>query len=356
MPLRGLPEDRRRQVAAIPAAGFKQVLVSATPSGDRTGAKLKEYLSHPVKRLFPDWPDGSFSLPIRQEPHVPWETNLGNWLCINDFGAIPGDNKDDTAAFQAAVNAAAKQGKTTLYLRGIGGREPNWYTLNGEVRVHGSVRHIIGLGFGRVISNGKGRFIVDDDSAPVVKFQHLQAFGGKPPEVVNRSKTNTLVVESCDLRVIGEGKGDIFATDCPSGIELRSADQSLWARQLNPEGDSDIGLVLNHGGRLWALGIKHEGRGVRFLTDQGGFTEILGLFNYAPDIATSDFRPAFDIQDASFCVMGVREISFGNTYPVKVREHRGEDIRTEKGGGWIGWALYSGWSGSKGIQIRSQVE
>ncbi len=328
----------------VTATGFKQVLMSATPGGDQTGTSLREYVSHPVKKLFPDAPEASFALPIRPEPQVPWETNLSRWVCVNDFGAAPGDNRDDTAAFQAAIDAAAKEGKTTLYLRGIGGGDPNWYTLGGDVRVHGSVRHLMGLGFGRVISDGKGRFIVDDASAPVVKFQHLQAFGGWPPEVVNRSTTNTLVVESCDLRVIGAGQGDIFVTDCPAGVELNSPGQRLWARQLNPEGDSDTGLVRNHGGRLWALGVKHEGRGVRFLTDQGGQTEVLGLFNYAPDIATNDFRPAFEIRDAAFSSMGVREISFGNTYPVKVHECRGEDVRTERGGGWIGWALYSGWT------------
>lgn len=118
----------------------------------------------------------------------------------------------------------------------------------------------------------------------------------------------------------------------------------LWARQLNPEGDSDVGLVQNHGGKLWALGLKHEGRGARFLTDKHGQTEILGLFNYAPDIAKDDTRPAFDIVKGGFSAAGVREISFGNTYPVKVREVRGDDVRTEKGGGWIGWSLYSGWS------------
>jgi len=35
-------------------------------------------------------------------------------------------------------------------------------------------------------------------------------------------------------------------------------------------------------------------------------------------------------------------MSFGNTYPVKARERRGEEVRLEKGGGWIGWALFRG--------------
>ena len=147
-------------------------------------------------------------------PPVPWETNLSNWVCANDHGAKFGDNRDDTAAIQAAVDAAAAAGKTVVYPRGIGGGDPNWYNLNGEVRVRGSVRMIIGLGFGRVIGGDKGRFIVDDRSAPVVKFLHLQAF---------------------------------------------------------------------------------------------------------------------DIVDAEFSAAGVREISFGNTYPVKARERRREETRTEEG-------------------------
>lgn len=324
----------------VTSRGFKQVLHSATPGGSVAGARLDEYLSHPARKLFPDAPDRALQLPIRPEPVVPWETNLSHWVCANDHGARFGDNRDDTAAIQAAIDAAAAAGKTVVYLRGIGGGDPNWYDVKGEVRVHGSVRLVIGLGFGRVIGGDKGQFIVDDGSAPVVKFMHLQAFGGRPPTVENRSSTNTLVVESCDLKILGTGGGDIFATDCPSRIELRTPGQHLWARQLNPEGDSDTGLVQNHGGVLWALGVKHEGRGVRFLTDRGGQTEILGLFNYAPNVPKDDLRPAFDVTDAAFSAAGVREISFGNTFPVKAREAHAGDARTEKGGGWIGWSLF----------------
>ncbi|MBE7498826.1 MAG: hypothetical protein HS113_00640 [Verrucomicrobiales bacterium] len=327
----------------VTSRGFKQVLASTTPGGGVDGSNITEYVSHPVKRLFADSPDGSFQLPIRREPDFPWETNLANWVCANDHGAVAGDSRDDTAALQAAIDAAALAGRTVVYLRGIGGGDPNWYTLDGEVRVHGSVRHVMGLGFGRVIGGPAGRFVVDDASGPVVKFQHLQAFGGRPPVVENRSAQRTLVVESCDLRILGTGGGDIFVTDCPSSIELRSAGQRLWARQLNPEGDSEVGLVQNDGARLWALGVKHEGRGVRFRTRKGGYTEVLGVFNYGPGIAADDLRPMFEIDGASFCAMGVREISFGETYPVKVGEVRQGERREERGGGWIGWSLYSGW-------------
>lgn len=105
--------------------------------------------------------------------------------------------------------------------------------------------------------------------------------------------------------------------------------------------------MRNDGGDLWALGVKHEGAGVRFRTAGGGRTEVLGVFNYGPGIQEGDRRPMFEVRDASFSVAGLREITFGkHAWFVKVLEGRGEETRTlgsDREGGWIGWALYSGW-------------
>jgi len=208
------------------------------------------------------------------------------------------------------------------------------------VRVHGSVRHIIGLGFGRIMGGSEGRFVVDDRSAPVVKFQNLDAFGGPPVTLENRSASRTLVMESGGVLLVGNGGGDIFATNVSGFLELRKRGQKALARQLNPEGDSDVGLVQNRGGDLWVLGMKNEGRGIRILTSDGGRTEVLGMFVYGFGTEESDHRPLFDIVDASLCVMGLREIAFaGNCYPVKVREKRGNEVRTlesDREQGWIG--------------------
>lgn len=330
----------------VTVKGFKMAIQSKTPSGDVVGQTVTEYSSHPVRRLFESSPPRAIRLPIKREPIVPWETNKRNWVCANDFGAVYGDDKDDTAAIQKAIDTAAALGKTVVYLRGIGGHDPNWYNLEGEVHVHGTVRHIIGLGFGRIVGNGK--FIIDDRSAPVVKFENLQAFGNRPPIVENRSRNRTVILESCDLRVLGTGSGDIFVTNCPSHVEIRSKGQSLWARQLNPEGDSDVGLVINSGGNLWILGMKSEGRGVRIRTEKGGRTEVFGVFMYGFGTPPEDNRPLFDIDNAQMCVMGIREIAFNApTYNVKVRERRGDETRELRlkpsEHGWIGWSLFSGW-------------
>jgi hypothetical protein len=335
----------------VKTSGFRSALRSETPSGNIDGPNIDEYTSHEVKRLF-ESPGRPLQLPIRHEPDFAWELDPSQWICANDYGAVAGDNVDDTEAIQKAITAAAAAGRSTVYLRGIGGGDPNWYNVEGEIRVKGSVRHVLGLGFGRVLGGPKGRFVVDDTSAPVVKFQSLDSFGGPPVTLENRSASRTMIVESCGVRIVGNGRGDLFATDCPSLVELRKPGQRLWARHLNPEGDSDEGLVRNHGGDLWALGVKCEGKGVRFVTRGGGRTELFGVFIYGPGITdANDSRPLFDIVDSACCVMGLREIAFDQpTFPVKVRERRGKVTRvlgSDREGGWIGWSLYSGWDGRK---------
>jgi hypothetical protein len=332
----------------IQTSGFQMAIQGVGPAGNVPGPNVAEYSSSPARTLF-DSPPRALALPIRPEPRFPWENDPANWVCANDFGAAPGDNKDDTAALQKAIDTAAAAGKTTVYLRAGQGGDPNWYNLNGEVRIHSSVRHIVGLGFGRILGRGEhGKFIVSDDSAPVVKFQHLQAFGGGPAIAENRSTARTMIVEGCDLTILGTGTGPIFATDCASLVELRRAGQKCWARQLNPEGTSNVGLIQNAGADLWVLGSKFEGEGVRYRTSTGGRTEVLGMFNYhSGNFKDTAQCPMFDVDNAAFSISGLREITFGpSTYPIKVREKRGGETRkldNKTEGGWIGWSLFSAW-------------
>lgn len=331
----------------VQTKGFKHAIQSETPAGNVETANVQEYQSHPIKSAFEASPT-PLNLPIKPEPNFPWENDPKKWVCANDFGAKFGDNVDDTEAIQKAIDHAAKEKKTTVYLRGIRGGDPNWYNVEGEIRIHGSVRHILGLGFGRILGGKNGRFIVTDQSAPMVKFQHIDAFGGPPVVIENQSKNRTLLVESCGVRIVGSGTGDIFATDVPGLLELKNPGQKVWARHLNAEGNDDIGLVRNAGGDLWVLGFKTEGVGVRFLTSQKGRTEVYGSFIYGSGLKDGDMRPIFDVDNAALSVVGIREITFGgHNYFVKVREKRGTETRTVSSQNehpWIGWSHYSGWN------------
>ena len=333
----------------VVSEGFAQVLVSHTERGEVKGARIDESISSGGKRLFDGAPEKSLNLPIKRSPEISWESDHSKWLCADDFGVKTGDNEDDSAAIQKAMDAAAAQGKTVVYFRGCGGAEPNWILLAKPIRVPAPVRLVCGLGWARLMREGDGGFLVDDSSASQVKFQNIDSFGGKPIHLTNASAKNTLLVESCGVHVVGAGGGEIFMTDCPATLDLRQPGQKCWARHLNLEGASDDGLARNNGGDLWCLGVKHEGRGVRFATRNGGRTEVLGLFNYGGYPDEKDLRPLFDIADASFSVAGLREIAFdSHTATHKVREARKGEVRIldkSNEGGWIGWPLFSGFRG-----------
>ncbi|WP_081885981.1 glycosyl hydrolase family 28-related protein [Haloferula sp. BvORR071] len=330
----------------VTSHGYRQVLAGDSAGGSIEGGEIGEYTSTPGRRLFEGTPLRSLGLPVKREPVVPWEIEPGKWLCADDCGAVAGDGIDDSDAIQSAMDRAAAEGKTVVYFRGCGGGDPNWFTISRPVRVPAPVRLVTGLGWARILGEKDGAFVVDDASAPRVKFQNIDSFGGAPVAVVNASASNALIVESCGVTVVGDGAGEIFATDCPAHLHLRKSGQKCWARQLNPEGASDTGLVRNDGGDLWCLGVKHEGRGVRFSTGRGGSTEIVGLFNYGGTTDEMDPRPSFAIEDASFSVAGLREIAFDqHTALNKVRERRGDQTRTldkHTEGGWIAWPLFSG--------------
>ena len=333
----------------VQTTGFARAVESGGSGGKADGMDITEFSSSKVHKLYDDAPSASLNLPIEREPEVPWENDPAKWVCANDFGAAPGDGRDDSDAVQKAMDTAAAKGATVVCFRGCGGGDPNGYSLTRPIRVPAPVRMVLGLGWARLLhdKNKEAGFIVDDASAPFVKFQNIDAFGGGPIRITNASAKNTLLVESCGVHVVGAGGGDIFITDAPATLDLQKPGQKCWARQLNPEGTSDDGLVKNNGGVLWCLGVKHEGKGVRFATRNGGKTEVLGLFNYGGTKEENDPRPSFDIADASFSVAALREIAFdSHTALNKVSEKRGEETRVldkhkPDMGGWIGWSLFS---------------
>lgn len=328
----------------IRARGFPINLDSEWVGPDVHAPTLREYSSHLHRSAWPS-PETALGLPIEPEPPIVWEADPAKWVIANDHGAAPGDNQDDTSAIQEAFDSAARQGKTVVAFRGVAGGDPNWYTIRGPIRVHGSVRLVLGLGWARILPDPEGRFVVDAASASHVHFRNIDSFGGPPP-IVENSGPGMVSLDNCGVHVLASGPGRTWLTSCPALLTITNERARVWARQLNPEGTSDTGLVQNHGGSLWALGIKSEGAGVKFLTTRGGKTDLYGMFMYGPGIDENDQRPMLDTDNASFSIAGLREISFGNTYPVKVREKRGDEVRTHSllpgEHGWIGWSLYSG--------------
>lgn len=327
----GLPLYARNVVTR----GFSSALSGAGKSV--AGPSLTEFVADGPDHLFDSTLPGSLGLPVRAAPEPVWESDPSQWVCVNQFGAVAGDNQDDSAAFQAAIDSAARAGKTTVCIEPKPGGDPNWYDLASSVHVHGSVRHIIGLGFGRVLGSQTAGFVLDKDAAPVVKFENIYYFG-RDSRLLRNNDTSTLLVEDSDgFNLDLVGKGDTFIENAVVVLRVGNPAAHVWARQLNTEGstlDSD-----NQGGALWVLGLKTEGGGTKIRTSAGGLSELLGAHIY--NTCASPTTPLFQVTDAAATFAAVRETVFcaGTEYKTHVQETRGSESRN-----WLqpsrAWSLF----------------
>ncbi|MEM9702500.1 MAG: hypothetical protein AAF907_08660, partial [Planctomycetota bacterium] len=317
------------------------VVLSETPAGNAAGPRVGEYFSHPPALLggVDNGQSGELPperLPIEKEPTIDWEPDFSKWLCANDYGVTAGDGQDDTAALQAAFDIAAEQGCTVVTLRGIKRKQKRgWYHLKGDVIVKAPVRQVLGLGFARVL--GRGRFVVNEASAPLVRFQHINSFGGAPPEFAVEAADRTMVCDSCGGLYTGTA-GRMFLTNTPGHLDIGPG-VSCWARHFNPEGDSskegnpEGGLVANRGGKLWIMGTKAEGRGTRYFLSDGGETEIYGFYAYTNfSGANQDPRPMFVVDESGgrLFAAGVKEVTFNQAgYQYKAKAADGSFLSKE---------------------------
>lgn len=303
----------------INTSGYSNALQSiAGTAGDVQAASFAEYSSHGVSTEFGSNADRSLNLPIRYAPLV-YDPNPSNWLSVKDFGAIAGDKKDDTAALQAAIDAAAASGKTTVYFPGDAGGDPNWYTLEGSVDIHGSVRHLIGFAPARIV--GGGKFVVAEDPGASEVVQ-IQNFNFTKIGYENAS-SRTLSLYNLTGSVEATGPGDVFLNSVVGSLEIDHPEAEVWARQLNTEG-SEVN-IRNNGGRLWLLGHKTEGGGIKAQTLNGGETEILGAHIYS--LGAGNFDTIYEVSDANASFAGIREHTGAAKYSNFVRESRQGDTR-----------------------------
>jgi hypothetical protein len=315
-----------RNVAAV---GYNEAIRNVSggrkPEGQR---KVDEFVSHPVEILFPTRRQ-SLYLPVKETPDVPWDDHRF-WASPTHFGAKPNDNRDDTAAIQAAIDS----GKTTVYL-------PNGYYRLGEtILIRKNVRRIIGCEatIGVPDLGGKPAFKVVEGASPLVVFERIQAGYSRVPTLENAS-ARTLVIRDC-YNVCGNmtGPGDVFIEDVASNpfTSWRFGRQSVWARQLDVENEGTH--IVNDGGRLWILGLKTGRGGTLIETTGGGWTEVLG--GLAESTSGPKLTPMFVSRDSSLSVTIGEANSNASAFTTLVSESRGGltktltkgDVPTRSGG------------------------
>ncbi len=336
--------------ARLATRGFARAI--ADGEGGADGPTVAEYASAPPVALG-DAPAAGLGMKPPPEPVVPLPDDADEWVCANDYGAKPGDKGDDAEAIQRAVDAAAKKGATTVYLRGGKRGDPNWYWMRRNVRIHGSVRRIMGIGHIRILGGARkdpaypenlAKFVVGDDpgGARVVAFEHLHVFSPWPAFGIEaRSPGRTVVCRTTSGGTVIARKGTtVFLTNCV-GHCYQEPGSTVWARQWNTEhGPEAVGVnTRNDGGRLWVLGMKTEAASTKLATLNGGRTEVLGVHNYNTR-GLRDDTPFFLVEDAAMSVAGYREVCFvGKWWRVPVLLRLGGRTLKHPGAKWQTWSL-----------------
>jgi polygalacturonase len=293
----------------------------------QSSATIAEFLaSGAVVNQFPS-PPKTLNLPIKETPEVPWDNPVNNaWANVGYYGAIPGDDKDDSGAIQAAIDS----GKTTVYL------PVGTYNLTKTILVRKNVRRIIGteaiVDVPKTIDPG---FRVIGGSSPIVVFERISS-GYNPTTTIENASSRTLVIRDA-TNVSGNmtGSGDVFIENVVSNPwqTWKFNRQNVWARQFNVENTGTH--ITNNGGKLWILGLKTERGGTLIDTKGGGKTELLGGLAYTTTVGSDGTQndPMFINNDSSISIT-LGEVNYGGSpnYTTYVRETRGTIVRDLTGG------------------------
>jgi hypothetical protein len=249
------------------------------------GGHIKEYVSGGVFRTSEAAALHSLNLPIRRAPGI-GNIARNEWASVEDFGAVGDGIKDDSGAFQCALDSGA---------RGVYACSGHTYNIAQTVMVRGDIELIdfrwaflrpSGAFDGTV---GQPLFRVAEGRSPNVVLRRCwirRMDGRKPYYFIEHATARTLVLQDIFLH-----RGSLYFSSDPKGhvfmenvtAKTRGVLPTLptflfrgvraWVRQLNSDGGEH---VVNEGGILWILGFKTEDLATAFSTTQGGSTEILG--------------------------------------------------------------------------------
>lgn len=257
------------------------------------GASIDEYSSHGVFAASTGRIKKSLNLPVEETPMIPWEQDLTQWTCVNDFGARGDGVTDSTAAIRAAIGS----GKKVIYF------QPGRYVIDGQIRVPATVERInfmfcdLVAGEKLQAMDGQGAFKIEGNSDTPLLIEDLFAFEEYRGRqyFIEHACTRTVVLSDLHTQIgamyinsVSGGKVFIENVCCTDQFEpnpncYRFTGQKVWARQLNPERANP--QVINEGSQLWVLGFKTEGRGVGFHTRNHGSTEVMGgVINFGGEV------------------------------------------------------------------------
>lgn len=289
--------------------GFaRAVEVIGEPGKGVKTADVTEWYSSPVKSLF-NSPTTALKLTPKDTPVAPVTTHFSDWADPRTFGAIPGDEQDDTDAIQKAIDS----GKGTVWFP-TGDMGKGEFTVNGTLHVRGNVAHLIGFS-GRL--RGKGTVRFEDGDAPVVIAERI-AFGFFSEIRVEVDTKRTVAFVDCtiDNGLFHTGPGELFIENVVTWGVFKGG--PVYARQINPEVPGTH--LLFDGAKAWIHGMKVEVKGTILEARNNATVELIGLFVYASH--RLDESPMFIVTDSRLSSTFREKSNFPKPYPIVLQETR----------------------------------
>eukprot|EP00045_Choanoeca_perplexa_P015677 m.200263 g.200263 ORF g.200263 m.200263 type:complete len:657 (+) comp17051_c0_seq1:581-2551(+) len=263
---------------------------------------LNEFSTTPGIVLGDGCGNTTLQLPVEETPEL-YNPPLSEWVSVEAFGAYGGDDQDDTAAIQAAINSGA----SLVYLpptRGI-------YQLSDSINITGSLQRLDlfwSLLNSTRLAARQPIFNLGPGQSSPVWVHHVNPIN--PPGYLFRIQANRTFVLS-EMQ-----SGAHFVTNDPAASDFTLFVEAVacgatchnvfggrtYARCYDAEGSN---IKFNQtGGLLWILGFKTENNGTDIRVRNNAQVELLGgEWNRFGD-PWSITNPAFDIQDCRASFVG----------------------------------------------------
>ncbi|MDA3960384.1 MAG: glycosyl hydrolase family 28-related protein [Planctomycetota bacterium] len=262
----------------IHSEGYQSACAAAGP-----GATIAEWAS---SRIGPDAADDDPAwsrLPREDAPQ--WHSNdFSLWANVCDFGAIPGDGKDDSAAIQRAIDS----GKPIIYFPNHLPPGPQWgswwagrqrYELDAPIELRGAVRKVVGcfseLKGSKAIPTGTPVVRIVAGSAPELIIEGI-AIGGHDGAPLEIDTARPVVIRNHQGNLtVGPSAARLHVFDIACGYIHLNHPVRAWLHQFNPESGAQTKLI-NRGGVVWVNGLKTEAFTTCIDNSDGGRMEVLG--------------------------------------------------------------------------------
>ena len=187
--------------------------------------------------------------------------------------------------------------------------------------MRGNVRRIIG--FQSFLRLDKVLLRFENKAHPVI----LERFNFDGGALEHATSQPVVVRHSNPLFLSTSNTGTWFIEDVVTARLNIGKGQKVYARQLNCESPPPEPMLKNDSGLVWVLGYKTEFGTTVAATLNGGKTEILGGLFYPAQGVNDPKLPVLLNQNSAVSAV-YREIAFGPTYKIQVKETRKGKTKT----------------------------